>query len=104
MNAEAVLARLAQERTLYDALLTRALRLARSTLEELPAAQTFHVEGASSLLGSTERQDVSLATLRAPPSASGRIEAIIVRGDPRLPARLIERSFAHAGIGPQRPG
>ena len=48
---EAVLARLRQERTLYDQLLTRALRLARSTLDELPHQQAFHVEGAASLLG-----------------------------------------------------
>jgi heat-inducible transcriptional repressor len=46
----AVLARIEQERTLYDQLLARALRLARSTLEELPRQQTFHVEGAASLL------------------------------------------------------
>ena len=49
---EAVLARLEQERTLYDELLARALRLARSTLEELPKHHAFHVEGAASLLAS----------------------------------------------------
>ena len=47
---EAVLARLQQERTLYDQLMARALRLAQSTLEELPQQQAFHVEGAASLL------------------------------------------------------
>jgi heat-inducible transcriptional repressor len=62
---EAVLARLQQERTLYDQLLSRALRLARSTLEELPSAQTFHVEGAASLLDGSAHEGVSLATLRA---------------------------------------
>lgn len=41
----------------------------------------------------------SFSALRAPPSVSGRVEAIIVRGAPRLPARRIERSFARAGIG-----
>src|SRR6185369_10738126 len=61
----AVSARLQQERTLYDQLLTRALRLARSTLEELPSAQTFHVEGAASLLDGSAHEGVSLATLRA---------------------------------------
>ena len=60
---EAVLARLQQERTLYDQLLTRALLLARSTLEELPTAHSFHVEGAASLLGA--HSGVSVATLRA---------------------------------------
>lgn len=40
-----------------------------------------------------------LAALRAPPSIVGRVEAVIVRGHPRLPARSIERTFARAGIG-----
>ena len=62
---EAVLARLEQERTLYDQLLARALRLARSTLEELPSQHAFHVEGASSLLASPSQDAVSLPTLRA---------------------------------------
>jgi heat-inducible transcriptional repressor len=62
---EAVLARLDQERTLYDQLLSRALRLARSTLEDLPSAQTFHVEGAASLLDGSTQEGVTLPTLRA---------------------------------------
>jgi heat-inducible transcriptional repressor len=62
---ETVLARLAQERTLYDQLMARALRLARSTLEGLPTHQGFHVEGAASLLESTAPESVSLPTLRA---------------------------------------
>jgi heat-inducible transcriptional repressor len=61
----AVLARLQQERTLYDQLLNRALRLAQSTLEDLPQPRTFHVEGAASLLDDTGTDTVSLATLRA---------------------------------------
>jgi heat-inducible transcriptional repressor len=62
---EAVLTRLQQERTLYDELLARALRLARSTLEELPSHHAFHVEGAASLLAGPAHEGVSLATLRA---------------------------------------
>jgi heat-inducible transcriptional repressor len=62
---QAVLTRLAQERTLYDQLLSRALRLARYTLEELPSSQTFHVEGAASLLDDAAHESVSLPTLRA---------------------------------------
>lgn len=62
---EAVLARLQQERTLYDQLLTRALRLARSTLEELPKLHAFYVEGAASLMAGPPQEGVSLATLRA---------------------------------------
>lgn len=61
----AVLARLRQERTLYDRLLARALRLARSTLEEMPKQHTFHVEGAASLLDGAAHEGISLATLRA---------------------------------------
>ena len=62
-----VIARLLQERTLYDELLSRALRLANSTLEALPLTQDFHVEGAASLLTATGAGDVavSLSTLRA---------------------------------------
>ncbi|OFW06027.1 MAG: heat-inducible transcription repressor HrcA [Acidobacteria bacterium RIFCSPLOWO2_02_FULL_68_18] len=61
----AVLARLQQERTLYDRLLARALRLAHSTLEEMPNPHTFHVEGAASLLDRPAQGGASLATLRA---------------------------------------
>ena len=62
---EAVLERLQQERTLYDQLLTRALRLARVMLEELPRHHAFYVEGAASLLDSSVPEPLSLATLRA---------------------------------------
>ncbi|MGH9252986.1 MAG: heat-inducible transcriptional repressor HrcA [Vicinamibacterales bacterium] len=62
---EAVLARLQQERILYDQLLARALRLARSTLSDMPKQHTFFVEGAASLLGGDAQPGVSLATLRA---------------------------------------
>jgi heat-inducible transcriptional repressor len=62
---DAVLERLRQERTLYDKLLSRALMLARSTLEDLPYVQMFHVEGAASLLEHEGQDGVSTATLRA---------------------------------------
>jgi heat-inducible transcriptional repressor len=62
---EAVIARLREERTLYDHLLARALRLAQWTLEPLPTHPAFHVEGAASLLGEPAQQGVSMATLRA---------------------------------------
>jgi heat-inducible transcriptional repressor len=61
---EAVWTRLQQERTLYDQLCARALRLARNTLVDLPS-QTFHVEGAASLLNGSGEDGVSVATLRA---------------------------------------
>ena len=62
---EAVFARLAQERTIYDQLMARALRLARFTLEELPKQNAFHVEGAASLLDTPAPDSVALPTLRA---------------------------------------
>lgn len=61
---EAVLARLQQERSLYDELLRRALRLAQQTLETLPGQPSFHVEGAAALLDNAD-DSVSRATLRA---------------------------------------
>jgi len=61
---EAVLTRLQQERSLYDELLRRALRLAQQTLETLPEQPAFHVEGAAALLDDTDGT-VSRGTLRA---------------------------------------
>jgi heat-inducible transcriptional repressor len=61
---EAVMARLQQERTLYDELLGRALRLAQQSLEELPPQPSFHVEGLASLLEEVD-ETVSRATLRS---------------------------------------
>jgi heat-inducible transcriptional repressor len=61
---EAVLARLQQERTLYDELRGRALRLAQQTLEDLPGQLSFHVEGVASLLEDVD-ETVSRATLRS---------------------------------------
>jgi heat-inducible transcriptional repressor len=61
---EAVRARLQQERSLYDELFRRALRLAQQTLETLPDQSAFHVEGAAALLDDTD-DSVSRATLRA---------------------------------------
>lgn len=62
---EAVLARLQQERVLYDQLRARALRLARTSLAELPHRQTFHVEGAASLLGDVTPESVPVSTMRS---------------------------------------
>ena len=61
---EAVLDRLQQERSLYDELLRRALRLAQQTLDTLPGQIAFHVEGAAALLETTD-ETVSRETLRA---------------------------------------
>ena len=61
---DAVLARLEMDRTLYDELLRRALRLAQASLEDISRQQVFSVEGASSLIEGGQ-EGVSLATLRA---------------------------------------
>ena len=61
----AVLDRLRHERTLCDALRSRALKLAQSGLEELPRKPSLFVDGASSLLDDTEDSGISLGTLRA---------------------------------------
>lgn len=61
----AVMARLAEERTLYDQLMSRALRLARSTLDGLAGQPSLFIEGFASLVEETAEGAVSLGTLRA---------------------------------------
>lgn len=61
----AVMARLAEERTLYDQLMSRALRLAQSTLDGLAAQQALFIEGFASLVEETAEGAVPLGTLRA---------------------------------------
>jgi heat-inducible transcriptional repressor len=61
----AVVARMAEERTLYDALLSRALRLAEYTFTGLSEPQVLFIEGAASLVEETDEGGrVSLGTLR----------------------------------------
>lgn len=66
---EALMARLREERILYDALLTRALRLAQSGLDEVTPEETVFVQGASFLFdsvgGALDREQVTMDTLRA---------------------------------------
>lgn len=59
---EAVLERLSEERTLYDELAARAMRLATSTFADLPDTRSVYVEGTSSLLG--DESGLTLATLQ----------------------------------------
>jgi len=63
---QAVLERLREERTLYDVLLGRALRLASSTFADLDSAPTLFVQGASLLLDDVggEETEVTLEALR----------------------------------------
>jgi heat-inducible transcriptional repressor len=63
---EAVLQRLNEERTLYDALLARALILARSSFDE-PSKTSLFVDGASSLVDDAVQHadPIALTTLRA---------------------------------------
>jgi heat-inducible transcriptional repressor len=60
---EAVLARLQQERTLYDRLLARALRLARVSLDDLPAQPALHVDGVASLVEAAQGAPETLRAL-----------------------------------------
>lgn len=59
-----VIARLEQERTLYDQLRAIALTLARTTLEGLEAQTSVFIDGASSLADTGDASPVSLSTLR----------------------------------------
>lgn len=64
---EAVLERLREERTLYDALMARALQLASTTLADFEASPVVYVQGTSLLLDDVdvgEDADVTLETLR----------------------------------------
>ncbi len=63
----AILESLKQERVLYDRLMARALRLARSSFDDLTARHSVFVEGASSLLeeASEPSSGITLMTLTA---------------------------------------
>src|SRR6266542_1695721 len=58
---EAVVERLDEERSLYDALFARAMRLATSTFDDIAGTSMLYVEGTASLLD--DGQDLTLATL-----------------------------------------
>jgi heat-inducible transcriptional repressor len=60
---EAVVARLEQDRILYDRLLARALRLARESLDDLPDQQALHVDGVASLLDAAHGAPETLRAL-----------------------------------------
>src|SRR5262249_4228159 len=63
---QAIVERLREERTLYDALMARALRLASSTFEDIDPPPTVFIQGTSMLLEDvgTDDPEVTLATLR----------------------------------------
>jgi heat-inducible transcriptional repressor len=63
---QAVLERLREERTLYDALLERALRLASSTFDDIDSAPVVFIQGTSLLLEDVGSEDAeaTLQTLR----------------------------------------
>lgn len=66
---EAIVSRMREERMLYDVLMSRALRLAQTGLDEVTPEETVFVQGASFLfdcMGSAiDREQVTLETLRA---------------------------------------
>ena len=59
---EAVVERIDEERSLYDVLFARAMRLATSTFEDLKDERMLYVEGTASLLD--DAQGVTLSTLQ----------------------------------------
>lgn len=63
---QAVLERLREERTLYDALMARALRLASRTFEDIETEPAVFIQGTSQLLDEVggDDPDVALTTLR----------------------------------------
>ena len=63
---QAVLERLREERTLYDELMARALRLASTTFEDIDSEPTVFIQGTSLLLEDVGGEDpeVTLETLR----------------------------------------
>jgi heat-inducible transcriptional repressor len=63
---QAVLERLREERTLYDELMARALRLACTTFEDIDPAPTVFIQGTSLLLDDVGSEDteLTLTTLR----------------------------------------
>jgi heat-inducible transcriptional repressor len=62
----AVLERLREERTLYDELMSRALRLASTTFEDIDTAPAVFIQGTSLLLEDVggDDPDLTLSTLR----------------------------------------
>ena len=63
---QAVLERLREERTLYDELMARALRLASTTFEDINPAPILFIQGTSLLLDDVRAEDpeLTLSTLR----------------------------------------
>jgi heat-inducible transcriptional repressor len=63
---DAVIERLREERTLYDALMARALQLAGATLDEFAPGPTVFIQGTSLLLDEVGDEDpeITLGTLR----------------------------------------
>jgi heat-inducible transcriptional repressor len=63
---QAVLERLSEERTLYDELMARALRLASTTFEDINPAPILFIQGTSLLLDDVGAEDpeLTLTTLR----------------------------------------
>jgi heat-inducible transcriptional repressor len=59
---EAVLERLLEERTLYDELVARAIRLGTSTFSDLPDTRTVYIDGAAALFG--DETGLTIATLQ----------------------------------------
>ena len=57
---EVVLERMNQERLLYDVLMARAIRLASSTFTNLPEERELYVDGAASLLATSQQLNITM--------------------------------------------
>jgi heat-inducible transcriptional repressor len=64
---QAVIDRLREERSLYDALMSRALRLANSTLEHMDSQPAVFVQGTTLLLDDvgSDEEDITIEALRS---------------------------------------
>lgn len=67
---EAIIAKMHEDRQLYDALVARALQLAQTGLDEVTPEDTLHVQGVSFLFdgalgGPADREQVTLEAVRA---------------------------------------
>jgi heat-inducible transcriptional repressor len=90
---EAILARVREERTLYDALVARALRLAQSGFEDLVPDSLLFVQGASSLLAGGD----SLGPLGRPAFETLRVLFAMIEEKHRL-VRLLSEYIDAPGL------
>ena len=90
---DTVIARLAQERTLYDQLRAIALTLARTTLEGIETPASVFIDGTSSLADTGDASSVSLSTCWA-----GRLWSAYVEGWSALAEPTVNDCGVHRAL------